>query len=431
MSDFSKVSNPQNFDEWQDYLNNLNPNIIDLGLDRIKVVAQHLDVLNFPNTKIVTVAGTNGKGSTATMLSSILNHSNISVGLYTSPHILKFNERIICNGSEVLDTELCDAYGEVLSSQKELGVHLTFFEFTTLAALYIYKKNKCQVLVLEVGLGGRLDATNILDADIVIIPSIGLDHCHILGDTIEKIAFEKAGVIKPTTRSVIVGNIEENALEVIKNSLSKDQSLFELNKDIIYQKNNNTNFLFKKPVIIDNIEIPTLPMINAPLSIMASLLLSENKEYSSINETTIKEGIKNAVLRGRFEVISNNPITIIDVAHNPPAARYLNDCLQNRIKKERYAVIGMLKDKDIRSTLSYVIGNFSKIYTSSLLGPRGAPKEEMVDVLLSLGVNKNNIMVYNSITDAYNAAKNDIPHDAELVVFGSFLTVEQVLAIKN
>ena len=206
---------PDDLSAWESYLYAINPNIIKLGLDRIKSVAHHMGVAEFPESRVITVAGTNGKGSTATMIAGALTACGIKTGLYTSPHILNFNERIAIDGSCASPFSLCEAFSAVYDACAETGIELTFFEYTTLAAFYLFKKNNCQVLVLEVGLGGRLDAVNILDCDIAVIPSIGLDHCALLGNTEEAIAGEKAGIIKSGTTQVILGYMSEGARRVI------------------------------------------------------------------------------------------------------------------------------------------------------------------------------------------------------------------------
>lgn len=417
---------PRNITEWEEYLNNINPNIIKLGLERVKTAAQRLGVDTFPNTKIISVAGTNGKGSTATMLSSILETAGIRTGLYTSPHILRFSERIIYGGVHASDDDLCLAFEEVYKVQQE-DCQLTFFEFTTLAALYIFKERGCEVLILEVGLGGRLDATNILDADIVIIPSIGLDHCALLGDTIAKIATEKAGIIKNNTSAIIVGELDKEAMDVISGHAYAARSVIhQLGKSIKITRTSETTFDFDAPIQVKNVEVPTLPLINAPLSVAAALLLRVAYKFD-IRDDDIRIGIKNAVLHGRLEQINKNPSVIVDVAHNPPAAAYLNSCLARRNMCKRYAIIGMLKDKDIGNTLINVAYSFDRIYAVSLPGERGADKRVIYDALCSIGYSESNIACFDNVIDAYELALVELPNNAELVVFGSFLTVERVL----
>ena len=269
------MSKPESFEQWEKYLNELNPNIIKLGLERVETVAKKLKLTKQEGVTVITVAGTNGKGSTSNMLASILNKAGYKTGLYTSPHILKFNERIIINGNMVEDDELVKAFNAVYEAIDEEN-QLTFFEFTTLAALYTFKNNNVNYIILEVGLGGRLDATNIIDADIVIIPSIGLDHCALLGDSIEKIAYEKAGVIKEKTKVCILGEMSEEASNIFKEKCKEfNITVYSAGEEIKYTEYSSTLFTLHNPVKIEDINVPKLPLINAPLSVTAAISLKQ------------------------------------------------------------------------------------------------------------------------------------------------------------
>lgn len=417
---------PHNINQWEEYLNNINPNIIKLGLERVKQAAIALGVDTFPNSRIVTVAGTNGKGSTSSMLAKILDNAGIKTGLYTSPHLRRFSERIICEGIEASNDELCNAFEKVYQVQ-DPNNPLTFFEFTTLAALYIFKERDCEVLVLEVGLGGRLDAVNILDADIVIKPSIGLDHCHLLGNTLADIAHEKAGVIKPITATTIVGDLPKEALEVIEKKVYDYKGILHvLNKNIIPKWKSAREFDLEKPIELKDVKVPTLPPINAPLSIAAAMFLTHVFKLN-IEEKDLRTGILEARLRGRFEEISQEPHVIIDVAHNPPAAQYLHSCIQQLGNRRRYALIGMLKDKDIANTLEILASDFERFYACSLPSERGATKETIKRSLVNCGVDKSTISMFKNVSDAYEIALVELPEDADLYIFGSFLTVDAIL----
>lgn len=423
-------SAPKNINQWLEYLDNINPNVMKLGLERVKSVAKTLGVDNFPNSKIVTVAGTNGKGSTATMLAKILDTAGINTGLYTSPHILRFSERIIVGGIEASDDELCSAFEQVYKAQS-LAEPLTFFEFTTLAALLIFKEHDCQVIVLEVGLGGRLDAVNLLDADIVIIPSIGMDHCHILGNTYAQIATEKAGVIKPKTAVTIIGQMLKEAEDVIANKVYAYKGvLHKINKSIIVDWVTNRSFNLVKPFELKGVKVPVLPPVNAPLSLIAAVLLKMVFHFD-ITENDLRLGIAHAKLRGRFECIREKPQVIVDVAHNPPAAVYLHSCITNHDANDRNAVIGMLKDKNIAKTLETLAPDFTKIYACSLPSERGASKEMIKDALLKANFAEDKIELFDDVVDAYKKALAETPSYMDLYVFGSFLTVEAVLGYEQ
>lgn len=422
------MSKPESFEQWEKYLNELNPNIIKLGLERVETVAKKLKLTKQEGVTVITVAGTNGKGSTSNMLASILNKAGYKTGLYTSPHILKFNERIIINGNMVEDDELVKAFNAVYEAIDEEN-QLTFFEFTTLAALYTFKNNNVNYIILEVGLGGRLDATNIIDADIVIIPSIGLDHCALLGDSIEKIAYEKAGVIKEKTKVCILGEMSEEASNIFKEKCKEfNITVYSAGEEIKYTEYSATLFTLHNPVKIEDINVPKLPLINAPLSVTAAISL-KTVFNAEINDNNIKEGIVDTNLHGRYEVISNNPRIILDVAHNPPASLYLSSVLRHNMVPIKYAVVGMLKDKDIDHTLLNLAFLFDRIYVTSLPGERGASCDVLYESLISIGYDEKNIIRFDNVEDAFEIAILELPKYAELVVFGSFLTVEAVMKL--
>lgn len=434
MSSTDLNSRPGDLASWENYLNGINPNIIELGLDRIRKVAAFMGVDSFPDSRIVTVAGTNGKGSTASMLASALTASGISCGLYTSPHILNFNERISVNGVNADEKSLCEAFSAVYDAVTETGIHLTFFEYTTLAAFWLFRKNGCRVLVLEVGLGGRLDAVNILDCDIAVIPSIGRDHCALLGNTEAEIAFEKAGIIKPSTRKVLLGYLSDEAFGTIVSEAAKrglsDSAIWSLEKEIGVEYTDATHFNLRAPFAVNGVHVPALPLINAPLSLTAALLilqqLGETPDYDRL-----LEGIRTTRLHGRVEIISENPVVILDVAHNPPAMRYLASMLRQRGDGVRYAVIGMLKDKDIYSSLCELKGIFDRIFVCSLPGERGSTAEHVKDNLLRTGMAPEKVETFDTAYEAYVRAVSLLPEGAELVVCGSFVTAEELLRKLN
>jgi len=413
---------------WEDYLGKVNPNVIKLGLDRVRHVAAALGVDTVSeDVRVVTVAGTNGKGSTAAMLAAILENAGYRTGLYTSPHIRTFNERIVYGGVMASDDDLIEAFEAVYTAMDE-DHELTFFEFTTLAALYIFRNRLCNVLVLEVGLGGRLDAVNILDADIALIPSIGLDHCQILGSTLKEIAFEKAGIIKDRTAAVVTGELPEVCRNEIGARAAQHEAAFHVvGRNLKIRGIDNTHFDLLAPIEMLNLEVPALPLINAPLSVAAALLLRLVFKFD-ISDSDIRAGLRNATLHGRLERISSHPDVLIDVAHNPPAARYLAQYL-NLNPRPRNAVIGMLKDKDIGNTLKEYtdLNLFEHYFVCSLPGERGAEGRILEQMLIEQGIQRYRIQTFDSAARAYRAALAELPVDSELVVTGSFITVEEVL----
>lgn len=220
-------------DTWLDYWSHVHVTGIDLGLERVIPVAEKLGVIN-PEGKVLTVAGTNGKGSTTTTLAAILNAQGFKAGLYQSPHVYRFNERVKLRGIEVEDQLLIDAFVEVDRARRECDLSLSFFEATTLAAFVIFKNELCDVWVLEVGLGGRLDVVNVVNPDVAVITNIGLDHTDWLGDTIEKIAFEKAGIIRPNI-PVIFGGQQDIPQAILDKAVECNAPLYAVNRDYFYE----------------------------------------------------------------------------------------------------------------------------------------------------------------------------------------------------
>ncbi|OTQ73115.1 MULTISPECIES: bifunctional tetrahydrofolate synthase/dihydrofolate synthase [unclassified Gilliamella] len=404
---------------WLCYLEQLHPTTIDLGLDRVKSVAERLDLLK-PAPYVFTVAGTNGKGTTCRALEMILLAANNSVGVYSSPHLLRFTERVRINNQESKEQDTVDAFVEI---EKVRGnISLTYFEYATLAALYQFKYAQLDVVILEVGLGGRLDATNIIDADMAIITTIGIDHVEYLGNTRESIGREKAGIFKPKSIAVVgEPEIPSSILDVAK---TVNCPIYAVNKDWSYQQIDNSLWQFVSPLKqFNKLPIPYVPLANAATAVAAL-------SYSSlsVNQSQIINGLKNTSLIGRFQIIQTSPIVIVDVAHNPHAANYLAHQIellkksQPNIDKVRL-VIGMLKDKDIRSTLSILKAD--QWYCASLYGERGCDAKILHQYLQDNKV--KNITTFESVADAYQKAIKDAKEDDIIVVCGSFYTVSAIL----
>nr|WP_219999660.1 bifunctional tetrahydrofolate synthase/dihydrofolate synthase [Gilliamella apicola] len=404
---------------WLCYLEQLHPSTIDLGLDRVKQVADRLDLLQ-PAPYVFTVAGTNGKGTTCRTLEMILLAANKRVGVYSSPHLLRFTERVRINNQESKEQDTVDAFVEIEKARQDIS--LTYFEYATLAALYQFKHAQLDVVILEVGLGGRLDATNIIDADIAIITTIGIDHVEYLGNTRESIGREKAGIFKP--KSIAVVGEPEIPPSILDVANSVNCPIYTVNKDWSYQQIDNSSWQFISPLKKYNkLPIPNIPLANACTAIAAL-------GYSSlpITENQIKEGLEKASLIGRFQTIQTSPMVIVDVAHNPHAASYLAKQIEFLKKKQSHNgkvrfVIGMLKDKDIKSTLSLL--NADQWYCASLYGERGCNAEVLAQYLQN--DRQKNITTFETVYDAYQKAMQDAKEDDIIVVCGSFYTVSAVL----
>lgn len=409
----------QSLTDWLSYLEHVHPITIDMGLDRVRAVAQKANLLQLPG-RVITVGGTNGKGTTCAMLSSILRAAGYRTGVYASPHILHYNERITIDGQLASDEALCEAFNYI--EEKRGDISLTFFEYATLAALYLFQKATLDVVILEVGLGGRLDATNIIDADVSVITSIDLDHCQLLGDTRELIAIEKAGIYRENRPAI---NGEPDSPVTLKESARKiGAHLVSVGVDYHYtvQKQSwSFQGLFRQ---IDDLPIPVLPLPNA-VTVLATLEQFERVAGIQISESAIRTGLQQASLPGRFQQIRQKPRVIVDVAHNPHASRYLAQRIQQITDRPVIAVVGMLKDKDIEHTLNHVIPWVKSWYLADLDGPRAARADMLAHYLPQSAYRE----CFHSVPDAYQQALHQAADDDIIIVFGSFLTIAGVLEI--
>lgn len=404
---------------WLDYLMAIHPTEIDMGLARVSVVADRLGLRSWGDTKVVTVAGTNGKGTTCAMVEQVLLLAGHSVGVYSSPHILKYNERIRINGIDASDTQIVEAFVAINCARGDIS--LSFFEFATLAGLYLFKSSKPDVILLEVGLGGRLDATNIIDADIAVVTSIDLDHQEYLGDTRESVAAEKAGVFR-ASRPAIVGepDIPATLLEVAK---VKEAVLYCVGKEFSYQLNprdrNYWDFNGSKRVI-SHLPLPQLPLPNA-----ATALAVIELGWPEISVDIIKQAISNARLEGRFELVCEQPLIILDVAHNPHAARYLATRLNTLKFKRLYALCGMLKDKDCTEVINILADQIDHWSFAALDTVRSASPQQLQAALRASGSSSQ----YANLSDAWSDLSSTLTSDDAVIVFGSFYTVAEFKAL--
>lgn len=403
---------------WLQHIESLHPKTIELGLERVYKLAQEMQLTTF-DCPVVVVGGTNGKGSCVKLLETILSLQGYKVAAYTSPHLLSFNERIRINNQNITDDLLLKAFETVESARGELA--LTFFEFTTLAAFWSFKKTELDVIILEVGLGGRLDAVNIIDADIAIITSVALDHTDWLGSSREQIGFEKAGIFRQD-RYVIIG--DDNPPESMLGHANKLQTrLYQVHNDFSYQREDETWHWSGFGQSYQHLPMPKLPIQNAATSLMALALLSDKLPVS---EQNVRAGLSCASLRGRFQRIDRPAACILDVAHNEASAKLL--ALQCSLLKHQgriLAVVGMLSDKDIANTLKPLQSHVSQWYFGTLSVPRGATAALLVSSLE--GVANPKCYTYDCVIQAFEAASIDQADQDIILVFGSFFTVAEVL----
>jgi len=378
-------------------------NPIDLSLERVKEFKQKLSLK--PKFKIITVAGTNGKGSVCFYINQILKHTNYKIGLYTSPHFFDFNERIVINNEKCSESEILKPLQYILGFEN--SDTLTFFEITTLAAVLIFDNHNIDVAILEVGLGGRLDAVNAFEPDISVITSIGLDHTEFLGETLEKIAVEKSGVMR-ATKPCVIG--EEDCIDIIKKQASDINSIpYFFNKD------------FDSSVIpFDKSNLTYVQQKNLSCAIFSLQQLRLTELTSNLKEELLQQNFF-----GRFNRISTTPEVIIDVAHNLDSVKNLVQSLIKLGNKKTYFVFSILKDKD----LSSIIQLFEKFpYQSEwLVSELNNPRAQTL-TLIEQNLEKNNFNFESSdsIKNAYELALNKAGNNDRIVVFGSFYVISEI-----
>lgn len=400
---------------WLDYINTLHCYEIDLGLSRVTGLAKKLGLSTF-SCPVITVAGTNGKGSVIKSLESIYLAAGYQVAAYTSPHLLCFNERLRFNGEPILDRNFIEAFVFIEKNRDQKP--LSFFEFTTLACLYMCKKLALDVLLLEVGLGGRLDAVNVINPDVAVITTIDIDHTDWLGHDRESIGREKAGIFL-AHRPVICGdpNPPESLLEAAQ---LLQAPIFQFMKDFSVIENRKT-WKWKGPKInYDALPFPKLKTQNVATSLM---VVTHLQDRLPVKELAIVTGIQKAILPGRFERVEKPVSIIFDVAHNPQATHYLAEQLCRSCHSGRtFAVVGMLKDKDIVGTFLPMLACVDRWYVGSLSEIRGASGEKLAGILRTEGV--ADCYNFTSIDEAFEKAIVQCKRkDDRIVVFGSFHTV--------
>lgn len=420
------TNNPQTLVEWLTYLEQLHPTEIELGLSRINKVGQDLNLIHFSG-KVITVAGTNGKGTTCAFLEEILIQAGYKVGVYSSPHIQRYTERLRINHKELSEQAHCDAFSIIEAVRKETS--LSYFEYATLGCLYLLKQAKCDFIILEVGLGGRLDATNIVESDISVVTTIAIDHVDWLGDDREKIGFEKAGVFR-ANKPVICGELlPPDSLQDYARQLNAD--IRYSGKDFTYQIDGD-KWQWQGKQLIDNINIPVLPIQNAATALATIEALQLN-----IAPALLKCAVAKASLAGRLQKIeSTNPFdTYLDVAHNPQSAQYLASQLA-RFKADKgnnckvHAIIGMLQDKDILGTFTEINQQLDFVNFVTLDCYRGADAKQLLKQYInSQNSNENtNVMhCFKNVEDAYKMTINKVAASDILIIFGSFYTVSDFL----
>lgn len=438
-------------EQWLAYLETLHPKEIDMGLARIQSVAQQLQLDQLPALKIV-VGGTNGKGSTCAMLEAILLAAGYKVGLYTSPHLLRYNERIRINGINATDEVITRQFARIDAARGDIS--LSYFEFATLAALLAFAEARVDVMVLEVGLGGRLDAVNIIDADCSIITSVDIDHTEYLGDDREQIAWEKAHIFRADKPAICADPIPPAKIKAYADIIGAD--LWQFGVDFNYSGDAQQWAFAGREQRRSALAYPALRGVNQLLNASAVLAALEALRFQLVvPASAIREGLLRATVPGRMQILPGQPTVILDVAHNPHAAGALAQNLQQMPSTpgaKTIAVVGVFKDKDVKAVIQRLLPVVDIWICATLDGPRALsgeqlgqwvrevaqlPLESQADVQVTtpkvravvnqVDLTKIEVLTEGTMVQGFVKAQSMAGLNDRILVFGSFFAVGPVL----
>jgi len=420
---------PNDLAGWLAYIEQQHPQTIALGLERVERVRAAMGLA--PAVPVITVAGTNGKGSTCAMLEAMLSAAGYRVGLYTSPHLLRYNERVRIAGREADDASLAAAFArvEAARSGKDGDTRLTYFEFGTLAAVDLFLRSALDVLVLEVGMGGRLDAVNAFDADCAIITSVGLDHMDYLGVTREAIGHEKAGIFRAGKPAVLADPAAPAS--VLAHAQAIGARLLRIGQEFGCDSDSGQWSFWGPTGRKSGLPYPALhgriQLQNASAALAA---LETLRERLPVSLRALRQGLAEVKLPGRFELLPGHPALVLDVAHNPQSAAVLAQNLSDLAPcSGTSAVFGMLRDKDIGGVVKLLAPHIDRWFVCTLPPPRGALATELAQVLRQAGVGA--VREFENPALAYAAACSEAGENDRIIVFGSFHTVADVLAARD
>jgi dihydrofolate synthase/folylpolyglutamate synthase len=415
---------PRTLSDWLAWIETLHPRTIELGLERVHAVLDNMG-LRHPAYAAIAITGTNGKGSTTVMCESILRRAGYQVGAYTSPHLIAYNERVRLDGRAVTDAQLCGAFERIEAARG--AVPLTYFEFGTLAAFDIFRDAGIDIAVLEVGMGGRLDAVNAIDADVSIVTAVDIDHVAWLGHTREAIGREKAGIFRrgraaicgdPNPPAVIAAEAQRIGAKLLQ--LGRDFHLERGAADWTWRCGEHLRAGLPYPALRGDYQL-----FNAAAALTALDALAGR---FPVTQADVREGLLSAVIPGRFQVLPGRPVRVLDVAHNAQAARSLATTLkQQALPGRTLAVVGMLRDKDIAAVVGELGGVADRWYAATLHTARGATAAQLIDALRAAGVHAP-ATGFDDVRQAYAAAMREAGEADRVVIFGSFHTVGDILA---
>lgn len=410
----------RSLDDWLDYQLRTHPQAIAMGLERVREVAQRL-AIGRPGKYVVTVAGTNGKGSTIAFIEAIARAAGLRVGAFTSPHLLRYNERVRVQGQDAGDAPLIAAFERIEQARGQIA--LTYFEFGTLAALLILQESHLDLALLEVGLGGRLDAVNIIDADVAVITTVDIDHQEYLGVGRENIGLEKAGILR-AGRPCILGEKDPPA-SVLRRAYELGAFAIRGHSDYLVDVLED-GWRWREPDF--GIDLP-MPALTAPAQLdnAAAAIAALRALPVKIGAAAMRTGIAQARVRGRLQKIAESPEVVVDVAHNPQAARQLAQWLDEH-PKPTHAVFSALADKDIEAIVDSLAPRVDRWYLAGIhdAGPRGLNGQALA-ARLGARIVAERRSVHDNVAEALSAARATARPDERVLVFGSFHTVAEAL----
>ncbi|QJQ04722.1 bifunctional tetrahydrofolate synthase/dihydrofolate synthase [Undibacterium piscinae] len=421
---------PTTLNDWLALLETRHSKEIDMGLDRVAAVKKRLGI--HYECPVIVVGGTNGKGSTCAMLESILLQAGYRVGLYSKPHFLDFNERARINGEPVGDQVFVEVFARVEVAREDIS--LTYFEFTTLAICQLLADAKLDAVILEVGLGGRLDAVNVIDGDVAIVTSVDIDHIDYLGDTREKIGFEKAGIFRTEKTAICSDPVPPQSL--LDHALEIGADLWLFGRDFNYNGDKQQWNFAGRAQRRNSLGYPSLRGANQLLNASAALAALEAlRDRLPIGAQEVRNGLAMVDLPGRFQVMPGRPAVVLDVAHNPHAAATLSQNFDNMgFHAYTYAVFGSMLDKDIDGVIEQIKGKIDHWCVTDLPLPRAASAAQLEEKLLAAGVlqdAEHSIQSFASPELAYAFALSKAGENDRIAVFGSFLTVAGVMRARK
>lgn len=432
------MSGPASLSGWLAYIERQHPKPIDLGLERVREVATHMQISK-PARHVITVAGTNGKGSTVAFIESMARAAGWKVGAYTSPHLLAYNERVRIDGGDATDAQLVAAFEAVEASRlptspdasdRETALALTYFEYGTLAALWLFARHDLDLAILEVGLGGRLDAVNIVDADVAVITTVDLDHQDYLGSDRESIGFEKAGIARAWI-PLVLGEDDPPA-SVLRHAYAIGASAVRVGCDYFFEPIDTESWRWRE--VGYELELP-MPRLAAPVQLRnaATAIAALRALDVVIPDESLREGIANAQAPARLQRFIRDGVEIvIDVAHNPQATHVLSQWLREApVAGRTLAVFAALGDKDLDGIVAAVTWQVDAWYLAGLedAGLRGLTGQAFAARLQTTGACDGRI--FDTVASALTVARTDAIEGDRIIVFGSFHTAGDALQALN